>query len=239
MRNQDNKVAFVLVDEDGELVRSSGFIRTCHNMNIIVQTKDGYAYSLNGKSEIPNNTLANITIDLILNSNHNKELLYFAYKYAICLSCLTYNRLCGDVPYSLCHGSRPSYRNIKKRGVRVYIINGNIKRKDVDYVSHCGYLMGYAATTGVILYWKPYQLFIIHRDHNVWFDEYNYRLFIEDKYTPGYLIIQQDPKTLIHNSYLLNLIPCELDLTYTPSFYTIDLLLEIKLVLIQCMMKIL
>ena len=41
--------------------------------------------------------------------------------------------------------------------------------------------MGYIATTGVILYWKPDQPFIIHRAHNVWFDEYNSRLSIEDK----------------------------------------------------------
>ena len=39
--------------------------------------------------------------------------------------------------------------------------------------------MGYAATTGVILYWKLDQPFIIHRAHHVWFDEYNYRLSIE------------------------------------------------------------
>ena len=32
--------------------------------------------------------------------------------------------------------------------------------------------MGYSATTGVILYWKPYQTFIIHRAHHAWFDEY-------------------------------------------------------------------
>ena len=48
-----------------------------------------------------------------------------------------------------------------------------------------------------------------------WFDEYNYRLSIEDKYTPGYLPLQQYPESLICNSDLLNLIPCEVDLTST------------------------
>ena len=50
LRNQDNKVAFIRVDEDGALSRSSEFMRRFHNMNIIVQTTGGYAYSLNGKS---------------------------------------------------------------------------------------------------------------------------------------------------------------------------------------------
>ena len=76
--------------------------------------------------------------------------------------------------------------------------------------------MGYAATTGVILYWKPDQPFIIHRAHHVWFDEYNSRLYIEYKHTPGSLLLRQDPEEHIHNSDLLNMIPCELDLTSTP-----------------------
>ena len=76
--------------------------------------------------------------------------------------------------------------------------------------------MGYAATTGVILYWKWYQPYIIHRAHHVWFDEYNYCLSTEDKHTPGFLLIRKYPEGYIRDSDLLNLIPCELDLTSTP-----------------------
>ena len=61
LSNQDKKVAFIRVDEYVSLARSSEFMRTCHNMNIIVQTTGGDASSLNGKSESPNNTLSNIT----------------------------------------------------------------------------------------------------------------------------------------------------------------------------------
>ena len=75
--------------------------------------------------------------------------------------------------------------------------------------------MGYAATTGVILYWKPDQSFIIHRAHHVWFDEYNSRLSIEDKHTPGSLLLRKYPESYIHHSELLNLIPYELDITST------------------------
>ena len=75
--------------------------------------------------------------------------------------------------------------------------------------------MGYADTTGAILYWKPDQPFIINRDHHVCFDENNYRLSIEDNHNPGYLIFWQYPEGHIHYSNILNLIPCELDLTST------------------------
>ena len=37
LRNQDNKVALIQVDECGALPRSSELIKICHNMNIIVQ----------------------------------------------------------------------------------------------------------------------------------------------------------------------------------------------------------
>ena len=67
LRNKYKKVAFIWVDKYGVLARSSEFMRTCHNTNIIVKTTVGYASYLNGKSEIPNKTLANITIFFLRN----------------------------------------------------------------------------------------------------------------------------------------------------------------------------
>ena len=58
----------------------------------------------------------------------------------------------------------------------------------------------------------------IHRSHHVWFDEYNYFISIEYKRTTGYLLLRQYPESLIYNSDLLNLIPCELDITSTSFF---------------------
>ena len=94
--NKDKKSAFIRVDEDGALTRSSEFMNTCHNMNIMVQTTGGYASSLNGKHEIPNKTLANITRSLLLKSSHKKELWCFSYQCAIWLSCRTENIVRGD-----------------------------------------------------------------------------------------------------------------------------------------------
>ena len=54
--------------------RSSEFMNTCHKMNVIVQKTGGDVSLLNGKIKIQNNTLANITRDILLNSSHNKEL---------------------------------------------------------------------------------------------------------------------------------------------------------------------
>ena len=160
LRDQDKKVAFIRVDEDGALERSSEFMRTCHNMIIMFQTIGGDASSLNGEIEIPNKTLANITRALLLISSHNKELWCFTYKYSIWLSLRTENRLRGDVPYFLWNGTRTSYKHIKIWGLRLYIINGRTTRKKLDNMLHRGYFMGYAATTGVILFWKPYQPFL-------------------------------------------------------------------------------
>ena len=44
-------------------------------MNIIVQTTFGGSSSLNGKSESPNNTLANITKSLLMVSIHKKTIV--------------------------------------------------------------------------------------------------------------------------------------------------------------------
>ena len=59
--------------------------------------------------------------------------------------------------------------------------------------------MGYAANTGIILYWKPDQTFVIHRDHNVWFDENNSRLSILVNHNSGSLLIKQYPESHNHN----------------------------------------
>ena len=87
--------------------------------------------------------------------------MWFSYQYFIWLSCRTENILCGDVPYFLWHGTRPSYKHIKVWGLRVYIINKHVTIKKLDYRSHRGCFMGYEANTVVILYWKLYQTFFL------------------------------------------------------------------------------
>ena len=67
-------MAFIRVDEDGALTRSSEFVRNCHKMKILVQKSGGDASSLNGKSEITNKTPVNVTRALIVNSSHEKKL---------------------------------------------------------------------------------------------------------------------------------------------------------------------
>ena len=90
--------------------------------------------------------------------------------------------------------------------------------------------MGYAATKVVIFYWKPDQPFVINRSHRVYFGEYNYRLFIEDKHTPGSLLLQKYPEGHLHNSELLNLIPCEIDVTSNLFSDTKIITCEIELI---------
>ena len=89
--------------------------------------------------------------------------------------------------------------------------------------------MGYAATTGFILYWNPDHYLLIHRDHHVWFDEYNSHFSIEDKNNTDYLPLQQDAESPISNSDLLNLIPWEFNITSTPFCDTTIITYEIEL----------
>ena len=42
----------------------------------------------------------------------------------------------------------------------VYIVNGHVTIKNIDDRSYRGYFMVYAATTEIILYWKPDQTFL-------------------------------------------------------------------------------
>ena len=93
-------------------------------------------------------------------------------------------------------------------------------RNNINNISHSDYFMVCAANTGVVLYWDPYQSYYIHISHHDWFDKYNYRLSIEDKHTPRYLLIQQNPKSLLNSLDMLNLIPHELGLTSPPFFDT-------------------
>ena len=109
LRNKDKTFALIRVDEDGALARSSELMKTCHNMNIIFQTKGRDSYSLNGKNEIPNKTLHNITRYILLKSSHKKELWCFTYHYTIWLSRQNDNILSGDVTYFLWHGTRTLY----------------------------------------------------------------------------------------------------------------------------------
>ena len=88
--------------------------------------------------------------------------------------------------------------------------------------------MGYASTTGVIIYWKPDQPFVVHRAHHIWFDEYSYCFSIEENHTPGYLLLKQYPEIILHHSELLNLIPFELDIISTPFCGTIILTYEVE-----------
>ena len=66
LSNHDNKFPFVQLYEDRSLEISSEFMSTCHNMNTVVKNTGGDASSLNGKTKIPNKTLANITTALLL-----------------------------------------------------------------------------------------------------------------------------------------------------------------------------
>ena len=102
-----------------------------------------------------------------------------------------------DFPSFLWHVSIPDYKHIKIWGLVVYIINGRVTRNNTNNISYLNYFVGYAATTGCMLYWKTDHIFYIYIANHAWFDEYNYCISTESNHTPGYLILRQDPDSLI------------------------------------------
>ena len=96
-------------------------------------------------------------------------------------------------------------------------------------MDHIEVIHGVRQLTGVIHNWKQDQTFVIHRAHPIWYDEYNYFLFIEYKHTSSYLLLQQETESIINNSDLLNLIPCGIDLTCTPFSDTTIITYELEL----------
>ena len=150
LRNQDKKFSLIQVDEDRALERSSGFMRTFHNMNIIVQNTGVYSYSLNGKSEISNNTLANIARAFLMDSIHKKVLWCLSYQYVIFILRQNENILCGYFLYFLLHGSIPEYKSLKIWVVIFYIANGLVTINNIDYRSHYVFSVGYASLQDIL-----------------------------------------------------------------------------------------
>ena len=150
------------------LARYSELTIINNDMKILVHTTGGNTSYINGKIESSNNTLENITRDIFIHSIHNKELWCFNYQYAVYIARMTNNRLHGDVPYLLWYGAIPHYKHMKILGVRGYIINDRVTSNKSDNKPNIAGV--YAATTVVLLYWKPNQPFYIHRSHHLCFD---------------------------------------------------------------------
>ena len=127
-----------------------------------------------------------------------------------------YNRWRGDVPYFRWHAPIRAYKKIKIWAVIFYIINGSVTIKKLDNISQWAYFMGYASNKVFLIYKKTDHTCNGHRFHYAWFYEYIYFISTEDNNTLIYLLIQQYPESIINNLDMINLVPCELDLTPIP-----------------------
>ena len=56
---------------------------------------------------------------------------------------------------------------------------------------------------------------MVRISRHAWYDEYNYRLSIEEEHNPDSLPLKKYAESHIHNLDLLNLILCDLDITST------------------------
>ena len=96
----------------------------------------------------------------------------------------------------------------------------------IDYIAVnngiCSYYMIYSLPQNISTFCYP-------QISSCFFYEYNYNIYIENKHTPGYLLLQQYHESIIYISDPLNLTPCELDLTSTLFYDTTTITYVIEL----------
>jgi hypothetical protein len=113
------EVTFIRVDEDGALARSAEFCQLIVDLSCLLQTTAGGNSTNNGRVERGNRTKANMicsqltTMQMIMGKNLPpsvpiEKFWCFAYQHSNFILRRTYNRLRGDIPYFLVHGTRPS-----------------------------------------------------------------------------------------------------------------------------------
>ena len=137
-------------------------------------------------------------------------------------------------------------KHIKMWGVRVYIINVRVTIKKLDDISNRGYFMGYEATTGVILYCKPYQPFL--STYPIMFGLMN--IIIVSPYDTSIIQVRYSFENILKVIFIIQTSSnwFHVNLILHPLHFVIQkfshmkfsyLPLEIKLVLIYWMMKVL
>ena len=95
-----------------------------------------------------------LRIDFAVIDTHGTQ----AYQYSIWMQIGSENRFCGDITYLLINGSQSHYKHIKIWWIIIYILNVRFTRKKLNNKSNRAYFVGYAVTTGFIMYRNLYQL---------------------------------------------------------------------------------
>eukprot|EP00978_Attheya_sp_CCMP212_P004075 scaffold8800_cov58-Attheya_sp.AAC.4 len=143
---------------------------------------------------------------MLQSRGHQDNKWCFAYScYAIWLLRRLLNRHVFKTPYEAWHNKKPSFKDMLMFGSVVYILNATMSRQVLDARTMIdlrkilnendvdGYFMlGYANTTKVIIYWDP-KTNIIKRSHHCFVDEFETRICPHQRHTPGALLLAEAP----------------------------------------------
>jgi len=186
LEKEDVVIKCVHVDEDGALAKSSEFTTFLTTHNITMETTGGHASFLNGKIEPPHRTIANMVRAMLLNSGLPKTLCCYAAETAADVYHYTYHKALDKTPHEAWYGIKPHVNNLRIWGCYVYVCLPTPKKLD-----HCvvrGHFLGFTKSRLIIHGYDPTSQVVKHASA-VCFDEYNTPLTVEDKLSPGALML--------------------------------------------------
>lgn len=153
LRRQGFAVAFIRVDEGGELARSTEFNQLCISLDIVVQATGGYASWLNGKTERLNRSIFDVVRPILYNANLPASLWCFAAIHAVFILRRRFHRITQGIPIYDFNAIKPKYRDMVIFGSSAIIYDTKAALDDPNVRGTLSTFIGYAATMKVILHW--------------------------------------------------------------------------------------
>ena len=86
------------IDEGGKFYRPADFMQVCIDHGVIVDITGSYSSSINGKIELPQQTIKNMVMTQLLSHGHHDDLWRFCYKYTIWIIPRPITRFLGTYP---------------------------------------------------------------------------------------------------------------------------------------------
>jgi hypothetical protein len=220
------EVTFIRVDEDSALARSSEFCQLIIDLSCLLQTTAGGNSTNNGRVERGNRTKANMirsqltSMKMIMGTSLPssvpiEKFWCFAYQHGNFILRRTYNRLRGDIPYFLVHGTRPSVQEVVVLGsiMTIVAIDKHLKPKLSTERAKKGYFLGFSNHVSSHLYFDPDTPDTYHRSHHS---------IIEDNATfplliPGFVSPNLDPISSFSSEKLKSTIVSSTDFDTVPT----------------------
>ena len=150
LNNQGIKPIQIMVDEGGELGRSSEFAKLLVEHNITMDTTGAYS-SFRNHDERQHRTLTNLIKSLLYIGNLPNDYWCFALQYGVFLlrRFVNYTSLQKITPYQIWHNKVPDFNKIHLFGSTCYIYDH--KNTNIDHTHKIAKFLGYGNNTNHVL----------------------------------------------------------------------------------------